>query len=48
MTLNNSTNIKKTNNHIVTELIEHKERPRHMTLEIQVWTGTEMWRCSPD
>jgi hypothetical protein len=28
---------KKTNNRIFTELIEHKERPRHMTLEILVF-----------
>jgi len=35
--VNNSTNINKTNDHLSTELIEHKnEGQQHMMLEIQV------------
>ena len=36
MVVNNSTNINKTNNNLSHKIIEHKERQRHMTLEIQV------------
>ena len=34
--VNNATNIKKTNNHLEPQVIEHKKRPRHITLEIQL------------
>jgi len=34
--VNNSTNIDKTNNHLSPPLTEQKNKPRHMTLEIQV------------
>ena len=34
--VNNSTNINKTNNHLLPKTIEHKEIPQHMALEILV------------
>jgi hypothetical protein len=34
--VNTYSNVNKTNNHRSPELIEHKKRPLHMTLEIQV------------
>ena len=34
--VNNSTNINKMYNHLLPQIIEHKKRPRHMTLDIQV------------
>jgi hypothetical protein len=36
MVVNNSTNINKTNNNLSHKIIEHKERKRHMALEIQI------------
>ena len=35
MVVNNSTSINKTNNNLSHKIIEHKERQRHMALEIQ-------------
>ena len=34
--LNKSTNVNKTNNHLSSQLIEHKKDHGHMTLEIQI------------
>jgi len=41
----NSTNINKTNNHISSQIFEHKKILRYMTLEIQ-WlrTGKKIWQ----
>ena len=36
MVVNNSNKTNKTNNNLSHKIIEHKERQRHMTLEIQV------------
>ena len=42
--VNNSTNIYKMNNHLSHELTEHKKK-EDMTLEIQVWHGTDTKMC---
>ena len=43
--LNNSTNINKTNNHLSSSLTEHKKRPWHMMLNIQVLAWDSAQKC---
>jgi hypothetical protein len=43
--INNPTSIKKTNNYISPQLIEHNNRPRHMTLEVELMEYPNDLQC---
>jgi len=42
--INNSININKTNDYNSPQIIDHKKKPRHMLMEIQV-LSLEVYKC---